>query len=115
MDGGKYRRVGVKLWDCFIWAPLEVKMSYKGKVKFLDLVKSHHGARIFGGDPRWPDCPLKNFTRCSTAEVGVVRDFGQDVSNVVRRNHSHSSSLISTFESLITLCETELGFGEVSD
>jgi len=100
VDGGKYRRVGVKLWDCFIWAPL---------------IKSHHGARILGGDPRWPDCPLKNCTRGSAAEVGVVRDFRQDVGNMVRCNHSSSSSLISTFESLITFCETELGFGKVPD
>ena len=25
MDRGKYRRVGVQLWDCFIWAPLKEK------------------------------------------------------------------------------------------
>ena len=35
VDGGKYRRVGVKLWDCFIWAPLKENILYKRGSKFL--------------------------------------------------------------------------------
>ena len=108
VDRGKYRRVGVKLWDCFIWAPLEEKRLSKRSSKFSDLVKSCHRARILGGDPRWPDSPLKNCTRGPTGQVGVVGDFRQDVSDVVRRNNSRCSSLVSTVESLITFGEPEL-------